>query len=346
MSNAIWKCSMAVLMLLASMSVYIAAQSSTSPPAGQAATTATARPALLVLNKMENTLAIVDPASLKVVARVQTGEGPHEVATSADGRLAFVANYGTQQKIGSSISIIDINARRELKRVDVGPLIRPHGIVEAGGNIYVTAEGNRAVARYNPSVDRIDWIMGTGQTATHMLVISPDGRRLYTANIASDSVTVIALDGPPGPTQIAQLSVGKQPEAIAVSPDGRELWVGQNGDGQVSIIDTATNKLKETIKVGQVPIRVKFTPDGKRVLISDPPKGELVILDAATRKEIKRMTVGEVPVGIVITPDGRRAFIATMQSNKIVEINLDDLTLARSLETGKGPDGMAWAETS
>ncbi|HEX8138256.1 MAG TPA: beta-propeller fold lactonase family protein [Pyrinomonadaceae bacterium] len=343
MRNAIRNCSLAVvLLLLAAATGAWANQSEARAPQQQEAQ----RPALLVLNKVESTLAIIDPASMKVMGRVPTGEGPHEVTTSADGRLAFVANYGTQQKPGSSISIIDILARKELKRLDVGPLVRPHGIVEAGGKIYFTAEANRAVARYNPATERIDWIMGTGQTATHMLVISPDGRRLYTANIVSDTVTVIALDAPPGPTAIAHIGVGKQPEGIAVTPDGRELWVGQNGDGQISIIDTATLKIKETVKVGQVPIRVKFTPDGKRVLVSDPPKGELVILDAATRKEIKRLTVGEVPVGIVVAPDGRRAFIATMQSNKIVEINLDNLTLARSVETGAGPDGMAWAEKS
>lgn len=341
MTNATWNSSLMVVLLLAVATLALANQSEVrlSEPQG-------ARPALLVLNKVENTLAIIDPASMKVLGRVPTGEGPHEVAVSADGRLAFVANYGTQQKPGDSLSIIDIAARKEVKRLDVGPLVRPHGIMEAGGKIYFTAEVNRAVARYNPATDRIDWIMGTGQTATHMLVISPDGRRLYTANIASDTVTVIALDAPPGPTAIAQIGVGKQPEGIAVSPDGRELWVGQNGDGQISIIDTATNKIKETIKVGQVPIRVKFTPDGKRVLVSDPPRGELVVLDAATRREVKRLTVGQVPVGIVVAPDGRRAFIATMQSNKIVEINLDSLTLARSVETGAGPDGMAWAEKS
>jgi len=339
------KYSLILVVLLLTQAITVLSNQAQTNAAPRAQTNAPAS-ALLVLNKVDNTLAIIDPVTLKVLARVPTGEGPHEVIASADGRLAFVANYGTQQKVGTSISIIDIALRKEIKRVDVGPLVRPHGIVEAGGNIYFTAEANRAVARYNPKTDRIDWIMGTGQTATHMLVISRDQKRLYTANIASDTITAIALDGPPGPKQITQISVGKQPEALDISPDGRELWVGQNGDGQISIIDTDTNKIKETIKVGQVPIRVKFTPDGRRVLVSDPPKGELIVLDAATRKEIKRIAVGQVPVGVLITPDGRRAYIATMQANRVVEINLENLTLARTLETGQGPDGMAWAVAS
>jgi YVTN family beta-propeller protein len=176
-----------------------------------------------------------------------------------------------------------------------------------------------------------------------MLAITPDGKRAYTANIASDTVTAIELNAPPGPKQIAQISVGKQPEAIDISPDGSELWVGQNGDGSISIIDTSTNKVKETFKVGEVPIRVKFTPDGKRVLVSDPKAGELIVLDAATRKEIKRTTIGGVPVGILIAPDGSRAFIAAMQANKVLVFDLEKLALTETIEPGQGPDGMAWA---
>ncbi len=311
--------------------------------AGAQATQAATPSVLLVLNKIENTLAIIDPQSLKVLGRVPTGVGPHEVIASADGRTAYVANYGTQQTLGNSLSVIDIPARKEIKRVELGGLFRPHGIVESGGKIYFTTEVNRAIARYDPATARVDWVMGTGQTATHMLAITPDGKRAYTANIGSDTVTAIELNAPPGPKQIAQISVGKQPEAIDVSPDGRELWVGQNGDGQISIIDTTTHQLKENIKVGEVPIRVRFTPDGRRVLVSDAKANQLIVLDAQTRKEIKRIAIEGTPVGILVQPDGRRAFVAAMQGNRVVVVDLEKLLLAGTIEPGEGPDGMAWA---
>jgi YVTN family beta-propeller protein len=314
-------------------------QTSGAPP--QAATNS----ALLILNKIENTLAIVDPVTLRVLGKVPTGEGPHEVVASADGRIAYVANYGTQQKVGNSISIIDITARREIKRLELGPLLRPHGIVLANGKIYFTAEVNRVIARYDPAQDRVDWIMGTGQSITHMLVVTPDGRRAYTANIVSDTVTQIDFTLPV-PQQVSQIQVGKQPEGIDVSPDGREVWVGQNGDGQISIIDTATNKVKESIKVGEVPIRIKFTPDGKRVLVSDPKAGELVVIDAATRKELKRLKIEGAPVGVLIAPDGGRAFIAAIQANKVMVVDLAKLEVTGTIEAGQGPDGLAWATGS
>ncbi len=334
------KCAAVSVLLTASVSSVLSCSRTTSD---KLEAQAASKSVLLVLNKIENTMAIIDPMSLKVLGRVPTGTGPHEVIASADGKLAYVANYGNQQTLGNSISIIDIAARKEIKRVELGALFRPHGIVESGGKIYFTIEVNRAIARYDPVTARVDWIMGTGQTATHMLAITPDGKRAYTANIASDTVTAIELNAPPGPKQITQISVGKQPEAIDISPDGRELWVGQNGDGSISIIDIATNKVKETVKVGEVPIRVKFTPDGKRVLVSDAKAGELIILDAATRKEIKRLTVEGTPVGILIAPNGNRAFIAASEANKVLVIDLEKLALAETIEPGQGPDGMAWA---
>jgi YVTN family beta-propeller protein len=308
--------------------------------------TATQQPSLLlVLNKTDNSLAMVDPSTMQVVARVPVGVGPHEVATSADGRTAYVANYGTQTVLGDSISVIDIASRKELKKIDLGALKRPHGIAERDGKIYFTSELSRVVARLDTATERVDWVMGTGQKIGHMLVIHPKRKVIYTINMLGDNVSVLELDKgeePGPPPRITHVPVGKTPEGADISPDGRELWVGHNGDGGVSIIDTETNKVKESIKSGGVPIRIKFTPDGRYVLISNPEGGDLAIFDAATRKELKRLPVGEAAVGVLVTPDSRRAFVATMASGKVFQINLENMTVAGSVETGKGPDGLGW----
>ncbi|PYT10214.1 MAG: hypothetical protein DMF60_00810 [Acidobacteria bacterium] len=322
-----------MLAIVALIAVYIVARASLSDHG-----------ALLVLNKSESTLAIIDPATLKVLARVPTGEAPHEVAASADGRFAFVSNYGTAERPGNTISVIDVAARKEIKRLDLGALLRPHGITESNGKIYFTIEGSRAVARYDPVASRVDWTMGTGQTGTHMVVAARAAGKIYTANIGSDTISAIEFVKGPGPAKITQIAVGKGPEGIDISPDDREVWVSHRGDGGLSIIDTATDKVTETIKVGRSPIRVKFTPDGKRVLVSDAQGGEVVVFDAATRKELKRIQVGAVPVGILMQPDGRRAFVASTQANKVSVINLEQLAMAGTIEPGKEPDGMAWAK--
>ena len=299
---------------------------------------------LLVLNKSESTLAIIDPATLKVLARVPTGEAPHELTTSADGRFAFVCNYGTAERPGNTISVIDITSRKEVKRVDLGALLRPHGITESGGKIYFTIEGSRAVARYDPVAARVDWTMGTGQAGTHMVVVASTSGKIYTAN--RDSDTVSAFDPAKGQSawKITQIPVGKSPEGIGLSPDEREVWVAHRGDGGLSIIDTASDQVRETLKVGRAPIRVKFTPDGRRVLVSDSQGNEVVVFEAATRKELKRIAVGAIPAGILMQPDGRRAFVASTQANKVSVINLEDFTITATIEPGREPDGMAWAK--
>jgi YVTN family beta-propeller protein len=300
-------------------------------------------PALLVLNKSDNALAIIDPRTLKVLGTVPTGNAPHEVAASADGRLAFACNYGTGPAPGNTISIIDIGARKELTRLDLGPLMRPHGITEAGGKIYFTIEGSRAVARIDPSARRVDWVMGTGQDGTHMVVVTPDQSKLYTANIAAGTVTMIRLAPVQGAESITSIPVGKGSEAIDMSPDGREVWIAHRSDSGMSVIDTATDKVKATFQTTKSPFRVKFTPDGRRVLVSDPMAGDLVVYDASSHQEIKRIKIGGAPVGILVQPDGGRAYIAETQANKVAVLDLSSMEVTGTVDPGREPDGMAWA---
>jgi YVTN family beta-propeller protein len=298
---------------------------------------------LVVLNKQDNALVTIDPVALKVVGRVATGNGPHEVATSADGKLAFVTNYGDQQP-NNSLSVIDLAAMKELRRIDLGAFARPHGIEVRNGKAFVTSEVTRSVVRFDPATDRIDWINGTGQTVTHMLAVTADGRRLFTANIGSNTVTAIHIGtGPEFPAQIRQISVGAQPEAIAITPDDREVWAGHNGDGHISIIDTTTNTVKQTIKAGEMPIRIKFTPDGKRALVSDPRGGELIVFDVASRKADKRLKIEGLPLGIQMQPDGKRAYVALAQANKVAVLDLATVEIVAQIETGRAPDGLAWS---
>ena len=299
---------------------------------------------LLVLNKNEANLTILDAATMKVLGKVPVGDSPHEVVISADGKTAYVGNYGANTP-GNSLSIIDLATRRETKRVDLGGFYRPHELADIDGKIYFTSETSRAVARYNPAIGKIDWVMGTGQSATHMLVVSADKKRLFTTNIASDSVTAINLGVPPSPANIANIAVGKQPEAIHISPDGRELWVGLNAEGAIDIVDTTTNKFKEKIKLGERPYRVKFTPDGNRVFATLPNTKEIIVIDAATRKEIKRIKLMSAPLGIVFSKDGKTAFVTAIEADCVLKIDTEKYEIIGRAETGKAPDGVAYWES-
>lgn len=301
------------------------------------------RPALLVLDKSRAEMMVVDPATLKVVGRAPTGEGPHEVVVTADGKSAVVANYGAQTA-GSSLSVIELSTLKE-ERIDLGALRRPHGIQEGGGKIWFTVEGNKAVGHFDPASGAVDGLIGTGQDATHMLVVNADQSKVYTANIASHTVTVIERAQGPGlgGWRVTQIAVGRGPEGIDLSPDGRELWTAHSQDGGVSIIDTATTKVKETLPaMTKRSNRLKFTPDGKRVLISDLESGDLLVLDAAGRRLEQRLALGGMPVGILVAPDGRLAFIACQRAGEVVVLDLKTLRITSRIKTGGAPDGMAW----
>jgi YVTN family beta-propeller protein len=305
---------------------------------------------LLVLNKGDETLALVDPVSEKVVALAPAGKNPHEVTATSDGRLAFISNYGN----GHTLSVVDLVAQKALAPVELGALLSPHGLAEAQGKIYFTAEGSRAIGRCDPSTRKIDWIMGLGQERTHMIAVTRDAKKIFTSNVNSDSISVIeeksggGLGGGPGSGinrwNITNIPVGKGPEGFDVSPDEKELWAANSHDGTVSIIDLATKTVEQTLTVGtRMSNRIKFTPDGKLVLISDISGRDLVVLDAAARKVIKRIDVGGGSARILIEPGGARAYVSVGSANGVVIIDLKSLEIAGRIPTGKGPDGLAWA---
>jgi YVTN family beta-propeller protein len=313
-------------------------------PASPLGVVAVPSPALLVLDKSENALAIVDATTLQVVGKVATGPVPHEVAASTDGKLAFVTNYGAHQD-GTTLSVIDLVAQKELHRVDLTPLRGPHGIIFFDGEAWFTVEGSKKIARYDPKANKVDWVHDIGQERTHMLVVAPNERTIYTTNVNSDTVMAAEKDAPGAGWSNTLIAVGKGPEGEDISPNGKELWVANSHDGTVSIIDTATKKVVQTLDVKtKFSNRVKFTVDGKLVLITDMGSGDLLVMDAATRKEVKRLHLGKSVEGVFVAPDGVRAFVAESRDNQVAVVDLKKLEVTKTFTTGQEPDGMAWVK--
>ncbi|HET9177992.1 MAG TPA: YncE family protein [Terriglobia bacterium] len=324
----------------------------------------TPSPALLVLAKQDHTLEIVDPATLKVVAKVPAGNDPHEVAASSDGKLAYISNYGSGAF--NTISVADLVAQRALPLVDLGPLRGPHGLDFAGGELYFTAEVNKVIGRLNPATRKIDWILGTGQDRTHMLIVSSGLTRIYTSNVNSGTISIIektagnsgtpppppSASRRPGPPRGAQgweetvLHTGLGTEGFDVSPDGRELWSAAAEAGTVSIINLATKKLAQTLDAHVTRAnRLKFTPDGKYVFVSMLASngGDVAIFDVATRREVKRLGLGRGAGGILMQPDGSRAYVSCSPDDYVAVIDLKTLKQVGRINTDRGPDGLAWA---
>ena len=336
----------------------------------------TPSPALLVLEKSANSLAIVDPTTFKIVGRVSAGPDPHEIVVSSNGQLAYISNYGGLGSEFNTLSVVDIAARKALPAISLGALHSPHGLWYAGNKLYFTAESNKIVGRYDPASHAIDWVLGTGQDRTHMVVADETQNRIFTSNVNSGTISIIEqvvlpAPGPPqgaapppqpqGPqrrdSQITNVPSGRGSEGFDVGINGTEVWAANALDGTVTVIDVATKKPRMTFPISvDHANRLKFTPDGKRVLVSGLGAGpnaqgssadaaNLVVIDAATHKEIKKFNLGGGSAGILILPDGSRAYVAVSSKDKIVAIDLHKLEVVGELPTGRNPDGLAWAAT-
>ena len=311
--------------------------------------------ALLVLEKAQNTLVVIDPANLTIVARVPVGNDPHEVAVSDDGKTAYISNYGG----GKTISVVDLVAQKPLPAIDLGALTAPHGLEFIGGKLYFTAEGAKVAGRYDPSSRTIDWVLGTGQDRTHMVVVAPDLQTVFTSNVSSATVSIIARRAvpmgpggrgpggqggpPPADWHVTNVAVGRGSEGFDLAPGGQELWVANAQDKTVSVIDVASGKVVATLPSTTNANRLKFTLDGKYVFVSDLAGNQMLVFDAHLRKEYKRISLPGNCEGIVMAPDGAHAYTTLNSRNAVAVIDLKTMTETGEVKTGKGPDGLAWA---
>lgn len=304
--------------------------------------------ALLVLSKAELMLKIVDPATFEVVGQAPSGPDPHEVVASADGKIAYVSNYGGGAN--NTITPIDLVAQKALPIIDLGPLRGPHGLEFADGKLWFTAEGAKVIGRYDPAAQKVDWVLGTGQNRTHMIYVSPGMDRMVTSNVSSGTMTIIEKAATAGRGRGNQqdwnetvVKVGNGGEGFNVLPSGKEIWTANAGDGTISVIDPAAKQVTQTIDANvKGANRLKFTLDGRLAFVSTLSGPDVVVFDVAAHRELKRIPVGRGAAGILMEPGAQRVFVACTPDNYVVAIDLKSLTITKRLNAGQ-PDGLAWA---
>lgn len=303
---------------------------------------------LVVGEKSGALLALIDPATLEIVARVPANPNPHEVAT--DGRYAYVSNSGAR-----AITVIDLATREQVEGIDLGPLGAVHGLWFAAGKLYFANEGTRIIGRYDPAARRIEWVLGTGRPQSHMIVTSRDGSRIFTTETGPGTATLIEREmrretggaaSTLGDWVMQVIPTGAGAEGLDLSPDERELWVANVRDRSLSVIDVAAAEVVHTIQLPTTYAnRLKFTPDGRHVLVADLRGNEVIVYDAVSRREVRRIDVGGGSEGMQMTPDGRRAFVAVSPMNKVAVVDLASFSVIAEIPGLNNPDGMAWVQS-
>ena len=303
---------------------------------------------LLIAQKGDNSLAIVDPVAGRVVTSVaEDGVTGHEVAGSPDGRFAIVPIYGNSGvgqpgTDGKSIAVIDLAAHKIVANIEFDHGVRPHCPVfgPKDGMLYVTTELDKSITIIDPKTWKVVGSIPTGQPESHMLTISHDGSRGYTANVGPGTVSVLDLKAR---KTLAVIPISGNTQRISISNDDRWVFTADQTKPQMAVIDTATNKVHTWVPLSGLGYGAALTKDGRYLLMPIPDKNAVDVVDLATMKVARSVTVGAYPQEVLTSPDGKSAYVSCIKANQVAEIDLSTWSVKRSIATGKGSDGLSWA---
>jgi YVTN family beta-propeller protein len=303
---------------------------------------------LLVANKGEQTLGIIDPDSGKQVATVpEGGTTGHEVIASPDGRFAYVPIYGNSGvgkpgTDGSNLIVVDIVSHKIIGNVDFGHGVRPHCPMfgPKDGMLYVSTELDNAITIIDPHTLKIVGSVPTGRAESHMFVITHDGRYAYSTNVGSGTVSVLDLAAR---KTLDVISVSPMVQRIALSVDDRFVFTSDQSKPQLAVIDTATRKVAQWILMPATGYGSAATPDGNWLVIALPGAKQVGVINLKTMKLERTIDVPASPQEVLIRPDGAVAYVSCDASRKVAEIRISDWSVTRLIDAGTGADGLAWA---
>ncbi|MGH7596926.1 MAG: beta-propeller fold lactonase family protein [bacterium] len=298
---------------------------------------------LVVASNEEHHAALVNPNNGEVFAKLPTGKGPHEIAVSPDGALAYVANSGPRGEPGNTITVLDLKTRAVKTIFDLGSYTQPHDlrVSRDGSLLWVACAPAQKILEIDARSGKILKTWETKQEGGWMLAPTPDDRKIYVANLEGGSITVIdRMAGAVRTLPFRQGAIG-----IDCSPDGREVWVSSMNENVIAVVDNATGQIAATFdSQGKSPVRVKFSPDGKKVLIVHGEGKELSVFDAAKRRLLTAIKLADSPKVITLSRDGRCAFLTNPSAHKMTVVDLTANQVLDTFPVGKTPDGIAWSD--
>jgi len=304
---------------------------------------------LLVCNKGDHTLGIVDPESGQQVATVpEDGTTGHEVIATPDGKRAFVPIYsnagvGKPGTDGQLIRVVDTAVAAVVATIDLGKGIRPHCpmIGPKDELLYVTTEIDRTVTIIDPGTLKVVGEIPTGQPESHMLAISSDGKRGYTANVGPGTVSVLDMEAR---KLLAIIPICKTTQRIALSTDDKWAFTSDQSQPRLAVIDTAQNQVTRWITLPGTGYGAAPTPDGRWLLIALPKARRVAVIDLQTMEVRRSIPVPPAPQEMLVRPDGEVAYVSCDLSKQIAVIDLKTWNVTKLINVGPVCDGLAWAK--
>lgn len=303
---------------------------------------------LLVANKGDRTMGIIDPGSGKQISTVpENGVTGHELIASPDGRTAYIPIYGNSGvgkpgSDGRNMIAVDLATGKMAGDLDFGHGVRPHcaQFGPKNGLLYVSTELDQSISIIDPKTLKVIGAVPTGQAESHMFVIAHDGKRAYTANVGPGTVSVLDLDAR---KVLKIIPISSNTQRIAISVDDKKVFTSDQTKPRLAVIDTSSDKVSAWIDLPGLGYGAAPTADGKWLVIAVPNVNKVAVIDLLAMRVAQTIDVPKAPQEVIVRPDGKIAYVSCDSSAKVAAIRTSDWKVDSLIDAGKGADGLAWA---
>ncbi|HEY5805022.1 MAG TPA: YncE family protein [Lysobacter sp.] len=307
---------------------------------------------LLVGNKSADTVWRLSTKDGSKLGEFATGQGPHEIVVSSDGRTALVSNYGAQLP-GNGLSVLDLAGSKPVRRIELGENTRPHGmrLLPGSGRAVVTTEGSRKLLVVDIGKAQVTSAIDMGEGRGHMVALSADGAAAFVSKIDAGTISRVDLKSA---RKTHEVAAGAGAEGVAVHPRSGEVWVSNREAGTVTVHDPATLAIQNTVPSPGFPIRVVFSADGRHALVTNARAATLSVIDVQDKRVIHTVELARkdaqysetmlgraaLPIGVIADPSGKRVYVAISGGDEIAVVDTQRWQVVDHWKTGREPDAL------
>jgi YVTN family beta-propeller protein len=303
-------------------------------------------PIMYVANYGDDTVSIINTQSFggnaAVIGTINVGQGPYRMTYVPSMQKIYIGN-----RLGGSVSVIDTKTNILRTTITVGNDPSALAVSWDEDRIYVTNRDDDTVTGITTGSDVSFANVTVGNSPSGITVGKPNpvngAHEIYVSNSDDNSVSVITVD-PNGDLHVgpSALSVGNNPEGIAVSPDGIYLWVVCSGEGEVWVFETANLFTEDAVKItiGDLPTDIVFTEDGQYAYINNFASHDIVKINAITMSPEGYLSANSSPVSLTISSDGRSLYVSNYDDSFVTGINPDTNSILGTTTVGTNPAGI------
>src|SRR5271166_2041932 len=140
----------------------------------------------------------------------------------------------------------------------------------------------------------------------------------FVVNSAGASISVVDMTSE---SETRRIPVLREPHHVALSPDGRDLLVGDTVGNEMLFLDPATGAVKRRLPVAD-PYQLGFSPNGKVLTVTGLARNQVDVYDAATMTLLKRFPLASMPSHLAYAPDSRTVYVSLQGTDRLVAIDL------------------------